>query len=225
MGPRSLQWMGAAGWTLARRQHWAISRTQLLALGLGAEAIRHRLTDGRLHQWRWRGVYAVGRPDLSRHGGWMAALLACGPAAVLSHESAAAFWGVIPTAWLITCRFRCTLPAADLVSAHIAASGAGRPCRLPRSYSRDGLACTLVDLSARVRRPTLERAVNEADGSTDRPRRCATRSSASARYPAFGRCGSCWTARHSGSRTPSSSAASWGSPAGRASAAGDRASR
>jgi hypothetical protein len=43
MDPRNLQWLGARGWKLAWRQHWAISRTQLLELGLGAEAIRHRL--------------------------------------------------------------------------------------------------------------------------------------------------------------------------------------
>jgi very-short-patch-repair endonuclease len=41
-----------------------------------------------------RGVYAVGHPALTREQGWLAAVLACGPAAVLSHRSAAALWGL-----------------------------------------------------------------------------------------------------------------------------------
>ena len=165
MDPRSLQWIGARGWELAWRQHWAISRAQLLALGLGAEAIRHRLADGRLHRWRWRGVYAVGRPDLSQPGRWMAALLACGPAAVLSHESAAALWGVIPDSSglidvslpLHIARYRpgiCAHRRVTVVADHRVLRD-----RIPVT----DIACTLVDLSARVRRPTLERAVNEAD--------------------------------------------------------------
>jgi hypothetical protein len=96
MDPRSLQSLGGPAWELARRQHYAVAREQLLELGLGAEAIRHRLAEGRLYRWRWRGIYAVGRPELDRHGAWMAALRACGPAAVLSHESAAALWGILP---------------------------------------------------------------------------------------------------------------------------------
>jgi very-short-patch-repair endonuclease len=165
MDPRSLQSLGAAAWELARRQHWTISRAQLLGLGLGSEAIRHRLAEGRLHQWRWRGVYAVGRPELSEHGRWMAALLACGPAAVLSHESAAALWGVIPyrpgpidvSLPLNVARRRPGIRAqrrATVLADHLVLRD-----RIPVT----DIACTLVDLSARVRRPTLERAVNEAD--------------------------------------------------------------
>ena len=40
------------------------------------------------------GFYAVGHRRLTRHGRWMAAVLACGPGAVLSHDSAAALWGL-----------------------------------------------------------------------------------------------------------------------------------
>jgi very-short-patch-repair endonuclease len=61
--------------------------------GLTAKAIAHRLHTGRLHPL-WRGVYAVGRPEVSRHGHWMAAVLSCGPEALLSHRSAAALWGI-----------------------------------------------------------------------------------------------------------------------------------
>src|SRR3954454_14950432 len=79
-------------WALVGRQHGVISRRQLLALGLSSRQIERRIASGRLHP-TWRGVYAVGRPLLGRCGRWMAAVLACGPGAVLSHGSAAAVWG------------------------------------------------------------------------------------------------------------------------------------
>jgi very-short-patch-repair endonuclease len=44
-----------------------------------------------------RGVYAVGNPNLTREGRWMAAVLACGEDTVLSHQSAAALWKLSPT--------------------------------------------------------------------------------------------------------------------------------
>lgn len=45
-----------------------------------------------------QGVYAVGHPALRREGHWMAASLACGPGAVVSHATAAALWGIRDTA-------------------------------------------------------------------------------------------------------------------------------
>jgi uncharacterized protein DUF559 len=69
-----------------------VAREQLLALGFTKRAIEHRTRTGRLHPIA-RGVYAVGRRHLSREGRWMAAVLACGPGAALSHRSAAALWG------------------------------------------------------------------------------------------------------------------------------------
>ena len=82
----------AAVWARVNRQHGVVARRQLLELGMGARRIERRVASGRLHPV-WRGVYAVGRPQLSRHGRWMAAVLAGGPGAVLSHSSAAALWG------------------------------------------------------------------------------------------------------------------------------------
>jgi hypothetical protein len=80
-----------AVWALADRQHGAVSRAQLLRLGYTPEAIDHRRAKGRLHV-RARGVYAVGRPDLGRYGEMMVAVLASGPDAVISHETAAELW-------------------------------------------------------------------------------------------------------------------------------------
>src|SRR4051794_6046357 len=91
MGGTTLQ--GSAMWALVRRQHGVVARRQLLAAGLSAKAIEHRLRTGRLRVVH-RGVYVVGRPELTQHGRWMAAVLACGTGAVLSHASAAALWGI-----------------------------------------------------------------------------------------------------------------------------------
>ena len=72
-----------------------VARDQLIRLGFEEGAIERRLSAGRLHGVR-RGVYAVGHRDVSRHGRWMAAVLASGPDAVLSHWSAAALWMIRP---------------------------------------------------------------------------------------------------------------------------------
>lgn len=79
---------------LAERQHGVVARAQLVALGLGRGAIDERLKKKRLHRVH-RGVYAVGYRGRTRTGWWMAAVLACGPGAVLSHRCAAALWGIL----------------------------------------------------------------------------------------------------------------------------------
>lgn len=78
--------------TLAGRQHGVVGRQQLLALGMSGRAIERRLASGHLHRVH-RGVYAVGYRQLTARGAWMAAVLACGSLALLSHWSAAALWG------------------------------------------------------------------------------------------------------------------------------------
>lgn len=70
-------------------QEGVISRGQLFDLGYTRHAIQTRLETGRLHR-RYRGVYTVGHTRLSLRGEWIAAVLACGPGAVLSHAAAAA---------------------------------------------------------------------------------------------------------------------------------------
>jgi len=57
-------------------------------------AVSERSRNGRLHRIH-RGVYAVGHHGLSLHGRFMAAVLACGPDAVLSHVSAAVLWELL----------------------------------------------------------------------------------------------------------------------------------
>jgi very-short-patch-repair endonuclease len=153
-----------AAWQLARAQHGVLTRADLLALGFGSEAIKHRLRSGRLHRVA-QGVYAVGRPQLPREGLWMAAILSCGPGAALSHGSAAALWGIgregaqIELSVRRRCRHRRrgvrvrsrpSLPSQDLTTHR----------RIPVTTA----ARTILDQAATpISDGALERLVNEAD--------------------------------------------------------------
>ncbi len=77
----------------AARQHGVVTRAQILAAGLDTSSIARRVSDGRLHRLH-RGVYAVGHRALTANGHRLAAVLAPGPGAVLSHRSAADAWGL-----------------------------------------------------------------------------------------------------------------------------------
>src|SRR4051794_23560054 len=77
----------------AERQHGVVTRAQLLADGIGRRAIDRRITTGLLRPLH-RSVFAVGHRALRREAWWMAAVLAAGPGAALSHRSAAAFWRI-----------------------------------------------------------------------------------------------------------------------------------
>src|SRR5436305_14216536 len=77
-------------------QHAVVGLEQLRALGLGPRAVQARASAGRLRR-RFRGVYSIVPLNLlRREGHWMAAVLASGPGAVLSHLSAAALHGLRP---------------------------------------------------------------------------------------------------------------------------------
>lgn len=79
---------------LAARQHGLVSRRQLLQAGLAASTIADWVVATRLHPIH-RGVYAVGHRRLDRDGRWMAAVLACGSGAALSHGSAGQLGGFL----------------------------------------------------------------------------------------------------------------------------------
>jgi very-short-patch-repair endonuclease len=76
---------------LAVARHGVVDREALYAVGLSRSDIAYRVRAGRLHR-KHAGVFAVGRPDLRLEGQFLAAVLACGPEAVLSHRSAARLW-------------------------------------------------------------------------------------------------------------------------------------
>jgi hypothetical protein len=79
---------------IAARQHGVITLRQLEGVGLGRRGVAKRASRGRLHRIH-QGVYAVGHRGLSLHGRFMAAALACGEGAVLSHGSAAVLWKLL----------------------------------------------------------------------------------------------------------------------------------
>jgi len=77
---------------LAGRQHGVVAVWQLAAAGISRDAVKHRVARRRLTRLH-RGVYRLG-PVHGPLTSPMAAVLACGPAAVLSHESAAELLGI-----------------------------------------------------------------------------------------------------------------------------------
>ena len=79
---------------IAARQHGIVSTGQLEEAGVSREMASTRAASGRLHRVH-QGVYAVGHRGLSREGRWMAAVLACGKGAALSHRSSAAHWKLL----------------------------------------------------------------------------------------------------------------------------------
>ena len=79
---------------LARVQWGVVSLAQLRALGIDRGAVAWRVRHGRLHRLH-RGVFAVGHRRLTREGAYLAAVMACGEGAVLSHRSAAHHWGLL----------------------------------------------------------------------------------------------------------------------------------
>lgn len=79
---------------IASRQHGVASLRQIESVGLSRYGVAKRAKAGRLHRVH-RGVYAVGHRGLSLHGRFMAAVLACGEGAVLSHGSAAVLWKLL----------------------------------------------------------------------------------------------------------------------------------
>jgi Protein of unknown function (DUF559) len=80
---------------LAAAQHGPVAHRQLRELGLTQESIAYRLRVRRLIRY-FPEVYLVGHTVLPREGRWMAAVLACGPNAVLSHGDAGAHWSLVP---------------------------------------------------------------------------------------------------------------------------------
>jgi predicted transcriptional regulator of viral defense system len=83
---------------LATGQHGVLSLPQLKSFGITARGAQSRATAGQLHRIH-HGVYSLTPEELlSTRGRYMAAVLACGSGAVISHRSAAAVHGLRATA-------------------------------------------------------------------------------------------------------------------------------
>jgi Transcriptional regulator, AbiEi antitoxin/Protein of unknown function (DUF559) len=147
---------------LAERQHGVVSRRQLRDLGFVKSGIESRLRRGALHAIH-RGVYAVGHRKLTIEGRWMAAVLASGPSAVLSHRSAGQLWRLVPRGSTAP---EVTRPGTFRTRARIRAHHGTLP--VDEIEEVDAIPVTLVartilDLAAISGRQQVERAMNEAE--------------------------------------------------------------
>ena len=150
---------------LARDQHGIVTRTQLLRLGFLRGAVQRRVKARRLRVLH-RGIYLVG-PIMPAKAREMAAVLACGPSAVLSHRSAAALWELVSPA-------PASSPVEVTVQGRLHRQRAGVHVRRARRLEQDERATlqgipvttpirTLVDLAAILSGQDLERAVARAE--------------------------------------------------------------
>jgi hypothetical protein len=135
-----------------------------LAAGFGRRAIDHRIAVGRLHPIH-RSVYAVGYRRLAVKGRWVAAVLACGPGALLSHRSAAALWGFRATGAAsvdVTVRAGNRAPRPGIaihLTRHLPDVEVAKHEAIPVT----SVARTLLDLAGLLSPTQLQRAVAETD--------------------------------------------------------------
>ena len=139
-----------------------ISSRQLLGLGLTHNGIARRVQKGLLHPLH-RAVYAVGHSALSRRAHEWAAVLACGPDAALSHNTAGSLWDLVKPSRII----HVTTPRSREGHAGLAIHRTRRLDPIDRA-TIDGLPVTslhrtLVDLADSLTQPNLEKAIHEAE--------------------------------------------------------------
>ena len=149
----------------ALAQHGVIALHQLRALGLSARTVQNRVAAGRLHRIH-RGVYSlVPRQLLTREGLYMAAVLACGPGAVLSHRSAARLHGLRNYGYH---RIEVTVPKRSArthsgVAVHRSTTLSQADVTTVNGIPTTTVARTLFDIAEHVTPRQLERAFDQAD--------------------------------------------------------------
>jgi hypothetical protein len=158
------------GWTfpdqalveLASRQHLVFALDQI---GLSPSAVRSRVVAGRLHRIHHTVYSLVPKQHLKREGLYMAAVLACGPGAVLSHRSAARLhelrdWGYT--------KIEVTLPRRSArahpgVAVHRSTTLTDQDVDVVNNIPCTSLHRTLLDLAEVVDQRQLERAFDQAE--------------------------------------------------------------
>jgi very-short-patch-repair endonuclease len=153
--------MDRAIFALARGQHGVFDRSQLIDLGLAVPEIDYRLRVGRLHVVS-REVYSLG-PMHSKRGRWMAAVLAGGGGAVLSHRSALELWGLVQ-GW--SAPFDVTLPRARRGRSGLRFHRSAIP--EDERTTVEGIPVTtvpraLLECAGQMTERRVERLINEAD--------------------------------------------------------------
>jgi very-short-patch-repair endonuclease len=149
----------------AAQQHGVISSGQLHGAGVLRAGATKRVQAGRLHRVH-RGVYAVGHSNLSQEGRWMAAVLAGGEGAVLSHRSAAALWKLLD---LTAGSIEISVPTLSGrrrragIRIHRRASLGPESVTRRRDIPVTTVAQTIADLSGAVSAAEMRRAVRQAE--------------------------------------------------------------
>jgi very-short-patch-repair endonuclease len=144
---------------VAGAQQGLVRVSQLRALGIGRSSMRHRISKGSLHVVL-PSVLAVGTPVLQPLAAETAALLYAGDDAVISHDSAAALWGLTPTpsfvALTVVSRRVTHQPG---VRVHRVTTLDIRDVRLHQGLPVTAPARTLIDCAATA---AIDRLLNEA---------------------------------------------------------------
>jgi very-short-patch-repair endonuclease len=147
---------------LAGRQHGVVSRAQLDGLGFTQNEVRTLIRGRRLLRLH-RAVYAVGHLGLTLDSRRMAAVLACGPGALLSHQAGAALQRLLPS----SPQFDVTVPRAararDGIKIHRTATIHPDDRDEIRGIPVTSVARTLVDLAESLSEQRLAKAVHEAE--------------------------------------------------------------
>jgi Protein of unknown function (DUF559)/Transcriptional regulator, AbiEi antitoxin len=142
-----------------------VSRRQLVALGFSARGIEEWVRTGRLLRLH-RGVYAVGHDRLRVEGRWLAAVMACGPGAVLSHRDAARLWEIRQSS---ASMIDVTVPSQNGrirrrgIRVHRSGRLAAEDVTLRSGIPVTTVARTLLDLADVLDKQGLRRAVTEAE--------------------------------------------------------------
>jgi very-short-patch-repair endonuclease len=124
--------------------------------------VKGRINRGSLHVVH-RGVYVVGSRDLTMEGRWMAAVLAFGPGAVLSHQSAGQLWGLVPRSRI---RPEVTRQRHAAGRPHLVVHQAfvpGDEIRRVRGIPVTSVPRTMFDLAGMLGERQVERAWNEME--------------------------------------------------------------
>ena len=143
----------------ADRQFGHVTRHQLMEAGLPSATIAYWVKNRRLVRVH-AGVYAVGHQQHSAPARAMAAVLACGPKAILSHDSAAALWGVRawPSVPEVTAPIHHQRPG---IRTHRTQTLASNQVRRHHSIRVTSPARTILDIQSRLTDAQLIRAVND----------------------------------------------------------------
>jgi hypothetical protein len=148
---------------VASWQYGVVSHRQLLRLGFSKSAIERLSSAGRLHRLH-RGVYAVGHLGLTRHGACMAAVMACGQGAVLSHDSAGWVLGLVSE---YSALVEVTVPTHGRrragILVHHAPGLNPKDCTMRERLPTTALPRTLLDMASTRPERWVERTVERAD--------------------------------------------------------------